>query len=502
MAGLMGEALGDAYVNIMAETSALQAGLFQAKAMTMAFSQSAGIGISRALTAAMIGIPMVIGGAMVYSIKKFMEAEVVSNKLASAISMVGDNANISMPALTKLADAIAMKTKWDDEDVKSAMASAAALGFHTKQIKEAMPAVVGLAARLNMDLGGAMRLTVRASQGHTQMLQRYGLQLGKNMTTEQKYQAVLKYGRAGTGIAVAETNTLSGAFGQMRKSISEVAESFGTGLMQSGAFTSGIQTMTAWIWSLKDNIDKFVADGTFASWMDSVVGGVRYMYSQLRAGFQLVWSIVKELHANVTSIMAAIGLSLWEPMVYAADAVYNAWKNTTDWLGGALAALWEKIKDPSSKLEMPKWEGLLTGMTKTWDEVTAVVKGGWGDVVDTMTSEEIFSEWDRIANQYRQTNKSIADSLGVTKATAYPKGPPKGAGAGGMADKASVSIISLADIWKKMQEDVVKKRADDKKIDLAQKQLNTQEQTTAYLRQIVGKQNIGVGLMHPIYGVA
>jgi len=373
------------------------------------------------------------------------------------------------------------------------------LGFNTKQIEAAMPAVVGLASRLNMGLGGAMRLTVRASQGHTQMLQRYGLQLDKNMTAEQKYQAVLKYGVAGMGIAESEINALSRAFGQTRKSISEVAESFGTGMIQSGAFTEGVQNLTAWIWSLKTNIDTFVADGTFTIWMDSVVGGVQYMYAQMRAGFQLMWSLIKELHANVTSIMAAIGLSLWEPIVYAADAVYNAWKNTTDWLGGALAALWEKIKDPTSKLEMPKWEGLLTGMTKTWDEVTAVVKGAWGDVVDTMTSEEIFAEWDRIANEYRRQNESIASSLGIAKGPAYPKGVSKGVGgAGGMAEKASVSIISMADIWKKMQEDAAKKRQDDKMAKVAEDQLDTQEESLGVLRNIYA----GIGLTRPVYGSA
>lgn len=497
MAGFAGMVLGDAYVNIMGETAGLQRSLAQAHAMVSGFATSAGTMLARAA----VIIPFAVGGAVVYSIKKFMEAEVVSNKLASAISMVGDDASAMMPKLTKLADAIAMKTKWDDEDVKSSMASAAALGFNTKKIEEAMPAVVGLAARLNMGLGGAMRLTVRASQGHTQMLQRYGLQLDKNMTAEQKYQAVLKYGVAGIGIAESEVNTLSGAFGQMRKSISEVAESFGTGMMRSGKLTEAIKGITDWIWNLKLDIDRLVEEGTFQKWMDSVVGSFRYAVNDMTLGFGIIISVIKGLSAATNEAFISLG------------ALGNAIAVTAKEHGGSFV---ENLKKQNEELgyyiaqlhaEMTGKSWVAPPLTPQKGEIPDknLINEAWktylsGGLLPEKGATDVFlDDLNKRLQDWQVKEREITSSIGLGgKRPAYPAGTPRGDGSGGLAEKASSSIISMADVWKKMQEDAAKKRYDESMKKTAEDQLDAQREMVLNLKDI----KKGVGSPRPINGTA
>lgn len=492
MAGLMGQALGDAYVNIMAETSALQAGLMKAQGMTRAFTTTAGLGIARGLTMALVGIPALIGGAVVYGIKKFMEAEAVSVRLASAISMVGDKAAASMPKLTKLANQIAMKTKWDDESVKSAMASGAALGFNTKQIEQAMPAVVGLAARLNVGLGGAMRLAVRASQGHTMMLQRYGIQLRQNMTDEQKYQAVLKYGREGLKIAGAEVNTLSGAFGQMRKSIGEAFESFGRGVIQSSELTEAIKGVTDWIWKLKEKIDALIETGQFRIWVDTVVGGFKFVWAQIMTGFKLVGAIISGIYSPWKS--------LWTYMVESVKAAALA-------IWGILKNLWGNVQEVGQGIYRFittgeggkfKFKGILEGV-----DVGAIYEKAQDALgkIKVPSLQEIISQVganvENVLAEYQRRIDAISKSLiGIRKEAALPVSPKVGMREA-MSEKADVSIISMADVWKKMQEEAVKKKQDEKMRDLAERQLEVQQKSERHLAEIAE-----VRAFHPIYGCA
>ncbi|MFA5401611.1 MAG: hypothetical protein WC359_14270 [Dehalococcoidia bacterium] len=502
--GLSGMALGDAYVNILAETSALQGGLLRAQAMVSSFVGGAGSVLAKGMVGAMVAIPAAIGGAMVYSIKSFVEAEVVTKKLSGAIAMAGGNVETLMPKYEKLADKISRVTKWDDEAVKSAAASALARGLSTKKMEEAILAATGLAARMGIDLGSAMNMVTRAGMGNTMMLQRYFPQLKQATTQTEKWAMVMKIGAAGIGMARGEIDTISGAFGQMRKSIGEVFESIGQGLVGSGAFKEVLQGVTDKIWALKDSVDALVAGGQFQLWIDSLVGGVRFMYARFSATFQTLWLLVKTLFNNISALVNAIGQTIWQPFAMGAQLIYTAWKNLTNWLGETLARLWEMIQNPGKigKGMLPEWKGLFAGMEEVALERMNMIASSWGLVIENISFKGFTDKLDAITNEYNRRNESTSQSLGIMRKPGYPTGA-KGAGTGGgMADKASVSIISLADIWKKMQEDAVKKRAEDKKIDLAQKQLNAQEQATAYLGQIVGKQNIGVGLMRGIYGNA
>lgn len=513
MSGLASMALGDAYVNIMGEASGLQRTLLQAHSMVSSFVTAANAKMGLGLV---IAIPTVIGGAMVYSIKKFMEAEIVSNQLASAITMVGDRAETSMPKLERLADAIAMKTKWDDENVKSAMASAAALGFNTKHIEEASDAVVGLAARLNIGLGGAMRMVVRAHAGYTQMLQRYGVQIDQNASKEEKYQAVLKYGKEGMAVAEAEVNTLSGAFGQMRKAISESAESFGQIIAQNTAMTSSIKDATKSIWTFRESLQ---AAGELGGWLEQTMKTLAYMWAFVAttikltfAGIALIgqtafWAVNQAIWVVVKTIQLlafqanVVTTQIWESFKYLISLLHTAWDNLFSWMKDMVSALWEKFKDPSSKFKKPTWEGLFAGATADWEKHKATIQAS----IDALKKEASVG-WlvpfgnvaylERVLKEYDDRLKAIDEAGQVGKV-------PGIGGAKGMqtAEKTTASVVGLTDVWKKMQEAATKSKYDTDMLSAANRTAAATERAAAAAEAANAVVDISGGYADMAFGV-
>jgi hypothetical protein len=526
--GLSGMALGDAYVNILAETSALQGGLLRAQAMVSSFVGVAGSGLTKGLVGAMIGIPMVVGGAMIYSVKKFMEAEVVSKRLAGAIAMAGGSVDLLMPKYDKLADKISRITKWDDEEVKSAMASALARGLSTKKMEEAIPAATGLAARMGIDLGSAMNMVTRAGMGNTMMLQRYFPQLKQATTATEKWAMVLKIGATGMGMARGEIDTISGAFGQMRKAVGEVFESFGQGLVSSGAFKEVLQGIVKQIWELKDSVDALIKGGQFQLWIDTVIGGFRYMGNDIKYVGTMLWTLLIEPLARTVgyivdrlaeianilyevgntlivgmigvfkyigtalgSLAAAIITSLWEPIKWVVSNIGSIFTNMFDNIKAIAQSAWEFIKDPSEGWKSPDIKNIFAGTTSFEGELN-LMKESWkvfgNDLADaspfkatmeqlgtlkaslqtlgqgfaTNPFEGYITKIEKIVTDYWAEDARISATLGQKGAKGKTE---KGAGTPppDVTGKATFSIVSMADQWKKMQEGITKNK-DEKEI--------------------------------------
>ncbi|MFA5377918.1 MAG: hypothetical protein WC455_19365 [Dehalococcoidia bacterium] len=531
--GLTGMALGDAYVNILAETSYLQSGLLRAQAMVSSFVGIAGSGLTKGLVGAMVGLPLVVGGAMVYSVKKFMEAEVVSKRLAGAIAMAGGNVDLLMPKYEKLADRISRVTKWDDEQVKSAMASALARGLSTKKMEEAIPAAVGLAARMRMDLNSAMNMVTRAGMGNTMMLQRYFPQLKQATTQTEKWAMIMKIGAAGMGMARGEINTISGAFGQMRKAVGEVFESIGQGLVSSGAFKSELQSIVKLIWEFKDSVDALIKGGQFALWIDTVIGGFRYMGNDIKYVGTMLWTLLieplartvgyivdrlaeianilyevgntlivgmigvfKYISTALGSLAQAIITSLWEPIKRVVSNIGTIFTNMFDNIKAVASSAWEFIKDPSEGWKSPDIKDIFAGTTSFEGELN-IMKESWkvfgNDLADaspfkatmeqlgtlkaslqtlgqgfaTNPFEGYITKIEKIVTDYWAEDARISAALGQKGAKEKTAKGEKAPG-GDVTSKASFSIISMADQWKKLQEGITKSK-DEKDIKTATK---------------------------------
>jgi hypothetical protein len=555
MAGLSSMALGDAYVNIMAETSYLQSGLLRAQAMVSSFVGVAGSGITKGLVGAMIGIPTVIGGAMIYSVKKFMDAEVVSKRLSGAIAMAGGSIDTLMPKYERLADRISRVTKWDDEQVKSAMASALARGLSTKKMEEAIPAATGLAARMGIDLGSAMNMVTRAGLGNTMMLQRYFPQLKQATTAAEKWAMVVKIGAAGMPMARGEINTISGAFGQMRKAVVEVFESIGGGLVSSGAFKEVLQGIVKQIWSFKDAVDALIKGGEFQLWIDTVVGGFRYMGNDIKYVGNMLWTLLIEPLARTvdyigkrlgeianvlyevgnTLIVGMIGVfqyigtalgslanaivtTLWEPIKWVTGNIKTIFTNLFDNIKNTSKSVWEFIKNPSEGWKTPEIKNVLAG-TDGFQNQLALMKESWkvfgSDIADaspfkatmeqlgtlkaslqtlgqgfaTNPFEGYITKIEKIVTDYWAEDARISASLGQ-KGTKEKTAKGEKAPDGDITGKASFSIISMADQWKKLQEGITKSK-DEKDIkkattDTAKNTQKTNELLTAFISDFSG----------------
>ncbi len=535
-------ALGDAYVNILAETSYLQSGLLRAQAMVTSFASIAGSGLAKGLVGAMIGIPTLVGSAMAYSVKSFMGAEVVSKRLAGAIAMAGGSVETLMPKYEKLADRISRVTKWDDEAVKSAMASALARGLSTKKMEEAIPAATGLAARMGIDLGSAMNMVTRAGLGNVMMLQRYFPQLKQATTATEKWAMVLKIGAAGMPMARSEINTISGAFGQMRKAVGEVFESVGEGLVRSGTFKEMLQGVVKQIWSLKDAVDALVKGGQFQLWIDTVVGGLRYMGNDIKYVGTMLWTLLIEPLARTVgyivdrlaeisnilyevgntlivgmvgvfqyigtalgSLSNAIVTSLWEPIKWVTDNVSAIFTNLFENIKNTSKSVWEFLKNPSEGWKAPEIRDMMEGAGSFQDQLN-VMKESWKvfglDIADTSpfkaTIEQLgtlkaslqtlgqgfavnpfegyIEKIEKIVTDYWVEDARISASLGQKGAK---EKTIKGAKvpSDDITSKASFSIISMSDQWKKMQEGITKNK-DEKEIKSATKETATNTKKT------------------------
>ena len=173
----------------------------------------------------------VVGGAIagfgISSVKAFGEAEKADINLASALKLHGENVDKLLPKLQQYASAIQKKTVYDDEDVKGIMALASQLGIHGSQMESVTKSAIGLAEATGMGLEPAMRMIIKASQGHTETLMRYGIAIDKTGTKQEQFNQVLKFGSDSFALAQVRGNGLIGTMEKMGNSWGELKEKVG-----------------------------------------------------------------------------------------------------------------------------------------------------------------------------------------------------------------------------------------------------------------------------------
>jgi len=149
--------------------------------------------------------------------RAFMEQEKAERALSAAVEG-------SIEQYKSYASEIQKLTVYGDELILSQMAYASNLGVTTDKLQEATTAAIGLAARYRIDLAAAMMLVGRASQGQTQMLTRYGIVIDQNLSTQEKFNELLKIGAESFRLAEEETKTLEGTWAQFANNMGDFAE--------------------------------------------------------------------------------------------------------------------------------------------------------------------------------------------------------------------------------------------------------------------------------------
>ena len=161
------------------------------------------------------------------SIRLFMTQQAAVEGLNTALKVQGAAYHTLTPELMAFNAEIQNQTVYGDEQIAMIQAQGLNMGITADKIKDATKAAIGLAAAYNMQLRSAMMLIARASQGQTQMLSRYGIVLGENLTPQEKYAKLLELGASKIEIAKEKTKTLQGALQQMNNAVNDAKESVG-----------------------------------------------------------------------------------------------------------------------------------------------------------------------------------------------------------------------------------------------------------------------------------
>lgn len=191
----------------------------------------------------------------------FMEQEKAANDLTAALSLTGDKAVKAMEHFNDFAGQMQRLTKYGDDEVISQIAYAKNLGVTINQLDDATVAATGLAARYRIDLATAMQLVGRASQGQTQMLSRYGIVLDDSLTSQEKFNELLKIGADSFRLAQAETKTLEGGLKQVKNALGDTLELFGGMLPKVDGSANVILNFNARLKEMNDEAAKFGATG-------------------------------------------------------------------------------------------------------------------------------------------------------------------------------------------------------------------------------------------------
>lgn len=196
-----------------------------------------------------------IGGGAIYALKRFTDAAMIQEKAERDLqAAVGG----SIQSFKQYASQLQKATVYGDEQILSQMAYAKNLGVTTDKLNEAAKAAIGLAAKYRLDLSASMMLIGRASQGQTQMLTRYGIVLDETLTTEEKFNELLRLGADAFRLAEAEAQTAEGTFKQFSNTTGDLAEQIGDVLLPE--LVKSIREMNTFMQEYSSGIRRYLSD--------------------------------------------------------------------------------------------------------------------------------------------------------------------------------------------------------------------------------------------------
>lgn len=189
-------------------------------------ARSVGRGIGRAFRGAVIGVAA-LTAAIAGLVKVYAVQQQADSDLAAAVAGSELAVDHYVAKLKEEAAQIQKNTKYGDEFIQELQAQAINMGVLVDGATDATKAALGLAKAYGLEVKSALRLVTRARVGDTASLKRYGIILDDTLSSEEKYQAILKIGAANYGLVEAEVDTLGGRFQQLKNNIGDAMEQLG-----------------------------------------------------------------------------------------------------------------------------------------------------------------------------------------------------------------------------------------------------------------------------------
>jgi len=208
------------------------------------------------------------------------------------------------------------------------------LGVQTSQLEEAAKGVIALKS-VGLEEAAAQKAVAMAMQGNYDMLKRYVPALRSATSESEKAQIVNDLFAKGYDQQAQQLDTVSGQWGLLKTRIGDVWEEIGAAIMQNDTLRDALKRASEAVKEFASSISAWVEGGGIVR----LIAGFKIFYADVSHTFKLV--------SNSAHIAwAAIGDGV-ETLVRANIAQFT-------YMGSYIAAIWKKIKSPTSAFEAPK----------------------------------------------------------------------------------------------------------------------------------------------------
>lgn len=143
------------------------------------------------------------------AVQAFAQAEVGERRLSTSLRLSGANVESYMTKFRTLSKELQNKTSIEDDAIIKEIAHANTLGIAADKLEEYAVAAVGLAGKLDVDLGAAMDMIIKASNGSFMAFQRAAGGMKLTGTDAEKLVSVLKFSSSGLKDWEGRMQTLS-----------------------------------------------------------------------------------------------------------------------------------------------------------------------------------------------------------------------------------------------------------------------------------------------------
>lgn len=329
------------------------------------------------------------------------ENEIAVNNLSNALKRAGSFSQTTSDSLQQYAETIEGTSTLTAEAALESMALLQSLTrLKEEGLEQGVSAAADFAAVLGVDLESATRLMAKAANGNTEAFKRYGVEIEKGSTNTETFNNTIKaLNEQFGGAANSKLNTYSGSLIALENSLGKILDPMGNIIVKNPEL---IGTFNA----LKDAI---VGAGGEAERLSPVLS------AKLSESIINTFTVVRVL-ADAFDGITRVTKLFTNTVLFAADAIVLAFVYPVEKVIDSLIAVGKILPEVGGMFENMK--NPISGAS---DELLKFTKAAYGDAVNAMTNDNVFTAisdtasivgQNAIANaaKIRQANSEISNS--------------------------------------------------------------------------------------------
>lgn len=183
--------------------------------------------------------------AVTKSIIEFSESQLRVAKLNDALKNGGVFTEAYSDHLQQVAQSMQDVTRFSDDTVLEVQQLLVTFGLYGTTLDKATKATLDMAETLGIDATSAARILSKAVEGDTEVLKRYGITVDDQIPKNERFAKALELitDKMG-GRASAAGDTIVGSFSQAKNAVSNLFETFGGLISQTGVLQKAMQSTT------------------------------------------------------------------------------------------------------------------------------------------------------------------------------------------------------------------------------------------------------------------